>query len=307
MHEREELLVAFDDHLRVERNLSPHSRRAYVADARALVDFLAPGDDDFDPERVDRAALRSFLGHARRRGLSRASVQRRLAGVRAFLAYLRGRGLIEGDPAAALRSPRGRRPLPRYLRVEEVRRLLDAPGVGDPYPLRDRAALACLYGAGLRIAELSALDLGDVVWGGVASACVRVLGKGRKERIAPLGRRAGEALRAYLRDERDALAARRRRGPPCESLLLNKNGARLKVRSIRRLVERAARRAGLPDWVTPHTLRHSFATHLLENGADLRAIQELLGHASLATTQVYAHVSPAHLVEAYARCHPRSA
>ncbi len=303
-HCQEDLLSRFLAYLGVERNLSPHSLRAYAGDVRELFDFLADPDDAFDPDGIDRQALRGFLGSLRRRGLARASVQRRLAGLRTFYRFLREAGLATEDPTALVRSPPRRRSLPRFLRVEEVRRLLESPQEGDPWPERDRAILATLYGAGLRIAELAALDLEDVIEGPMGGICARVLGKGRKERLAPVGSRAAESIRRYRADERHGLRARRRRGPETDALFLNKNGNRLGIRSQRRLVERSVVRAGLPDWVSPHTLRHSFATHLLENGADLRAIQELLGHASLATTQIYAHVSPARLLEVYARAHP---
>jgi site-specific recombinase XerD len=302
-HDPDDLLDSFLRHQRDARNLSPHSLRAYARDVRELLLHL--GDPErFDPDDLDRRALRSFLAALRGRGLAQATVQRRLSGLRTFFRYLRSVGLAETDPTAALRASKRRAPLPRALSPADVRALLDAPTPGDPWPLRDRAALATLYGAGLRIAELSGLDLGDLLEQG-EGACVRVLGKGRKERLAPTGRRSAESLRSYLQDERPRLARKRRRGPPDPALLLNKNGRRLGVRGLRRIVERSVSRAGLPEWVTPHTLRHSFATHLLENGADLRAIQELLGHASLATTQVYAHVTPAHLLGAYAQAHPR--
>ncbi len=306
--ELERLLAVFDEHLRVERNLSPHSRRAYLGDVRELAAWLegegrgvgALVDAALHPERVDRAVLRRYLAALRGRGLARASVQRRLAGLRAFWRHLRARGIAAADPTRLVRTPARKAGLPRALRVEEVRTLLEAPAPGDPWPRRDRALLATLYGAGLRVSEAVALDEAQLEDG----ACVRVRGKGRKERLAPLGRRAAEAVAEYRRAERPGLAARARRRAPSEALFLNKNGGRLSVRAAHAIVVRCARRAGLPDWVTPHTLRHSYATHLLENGADLRAIQELLGHASLATTQVYAHVSRAHLLEAYARAHP---
>lgn len=296
------LLETFLEHLRVERNLSPHSLRAYGADVRALFDHLdGPDAGDhaersFQPDALDRADLRSFLGSLRAAGLARSSVQRRLAGLRTFYRTLRTLELCEQDPTQLVRTAPRRPGLPRFLRAEEVQRLLSGPSQGAAWPLRDEAILATLYGAGLRIAELSGLDLPDV-----EGPCVRVAGKGRKERLAPMGRRAAGVIRRYRAAERPALLERARRAPAREALFLNKNGRRLGVRGIRRLVERHVTAAGLPEWVTPHTLRHSYATHLLENGADLRAIQELLGHASLATTQVYAHVSPAHLVEVYGR------
>jgi integrase/recombinase XerC len=322
-HCREELLQGFLDHLRLERNLSEHSLRAYAGDVRELFAHEAGGADPdqagpFDPDSLDRQSVRRYLAALRGRGLAASSIRRRLAGVRTFYRYLTRAGLAREDPTRRVRTPRRPRTLPRCLRVEEVRRLLLAPAPGDGYPARDRAFLATLYGGGLRVSEAAGLDLGDLLLAEGrlqdaasldhvapdASLATRVRGKGRKERLAPLGRRAGAALVAYLRDERPRLLARGRPPVDASALFLNKNGRRFGVRGLRRLVERYAQREGLPEWVTPHTLRHSFATHLLENGADLRAIQELLGHASLATTQIYAHVSPAHLLDVYARTHP---
>lgn len=309
------LLDGFCDHLRVERNLSLHSLRAYAQDVRALFDVLdGPDAGDhaertFRAEQVDRAALRRFLGALRSAGLSRASIQRRLAGVRSFYRWLKLTGQVEVDPTQLIRSPPRRRGLPHALRLEEVKALLAAPMAeeGVSWPLRDVALLTTLYSAGLRIAELRDLDLDDVESAFDGVPCLRVRGKGRKERLSPLGRTAWEAIEAYRGGERGRLQGRAKRKPPARvALFLNKNGQRLGERGIRRLVIRYAAAAGLPEWTTPHTLRHSYATHLLENGADLRAIQELLGHASLATTQIYAHVSPAHLLGAYREAHPRS-
>lgn len=306
--EVEPLLAEFAAHLRVELNLSPHTRRAYEGDARALLACLDPQDpapEWFRPGRVDRRVLRGFVADLRRRGLARSTIQRRLAGARALFRFLAGRGLAAEDPTRQLRAPPSRRPLPRGLRLDEVRRLLEAPGADDRWPLRDRALLATLYGAGLRIGEATGLDLGNVGPGGAGVPCVRVLGKGNKERLAPLGRRAAEALGRYTAHERGELLARGRRAG-VDALFLNRNGRRLTSRGARGLFRRYAERCGLPEWASPHSLRHSFATHLLENGADLRAIQELLGHASLATTQVYAHVSRTHLLASYETAHPRA-
>jgi integrase/recombinase XerC len=343
-----DVLRRFLEHLRVERNLSPHSLRAYAGDVRELLAHLharletgsgparregsgpatrppleesGPGrrratpcaPDDaalaapFDPAALDRAALRAYLVGLRARGLARSSIERRLAGARALWRWLKGTGLVEEDPTRQVRAPGRRRKLPRFLRPDEVARLVEAPGEEeDPYPARDRAILETIYGAGLRVAEAAGLDLADLVRaeGGLV---LRVRGKGRHERLAPVGRTAEAALATWLDGERAALVVPRRGsqlgGSP--AVFLNKHGERFGVRGLRRLVARAAARAGLPAWVGPHTLRHSFATHLLENGADLRAIQELLGHASLATTQVYAHVSTAHLAAVYAKTHRR--
>lgn len=308
-----EWAARFDEHLRLERNLSPHSRRAYLGDLRALFDFLDgperaefdPLERDYDPGALTRAQLRAYLAHLHREGAARTSAQRRLAGLRAFYRYLHREGLVEQDPTREVRTPSPRRGLPRFLRLEEIRRLLAVPReAGHTFPLRDEALLSTLYGAGLRISELVRLDHEHVELSG-QGACLRVVGKGNKTRLAPLGARALERIEVYRAQERPLLAARAKRRPAARAaLFLNCQGQRISVRGVRGMVERSALEASLPDWVTPHTLRHSFATQLLENGADLRAIQELLGHASLATTQIYAHVSPAHLVEVYRRAHP---
>ncbi|MBX3467276.1 MAG: tyrosine-type recombinase/integrase [Planctomycetes bacterium] len=297
-----ELLARFVEHLRVERNLSAHSLRAYAADVRELLERQGALEAPFDPDALERGAVRAFLAGLKARGLARSSIERRLAGLRTFYRFLRAEGLCRGDPTRQVRSPPRRRPLPRFLRRDEVERLLEAVQVpAGPAPVRDRAVVELLYGAGLRVAEVAGLDPGDLVPGdGGDGLCVRVRGKGRKERLAPVGRRAAATLEAYLAGERAALVRELGARPVSSALFLSRRGGRLGVRGLSRVVVAAARRAGL-TWVTPHTLRHTFATHLLENGADLRAIQELLGHSSLATTQVYAHVSAAHLMAVYAR------
>lgn len=305
----------FESHLRQERNLSPHSTRAYLGDLRALFDYLDgperaefdPLEREFDPTTLTRLQLRAYLAHLKREGIARSSVQRRLAGLRTFYRFLHREGHVDSDPTREVRTAAPRRGLPRFLRLAEVQRLLAAPRDHQhSYPLRDEAILSTLYGAGLRISELVRLDHEHLEASG-AGACLRVLGKGGKARLAPLGARALERIERYREQERSLLAARAKRRPAARAaLFLNCQGQRLSARGARGMIERSAREAGLPEWVTPHTLRHSFATQLLENGADLRAIQELLGHASLATTQIYAHVSPAHLIEVYRQAHPRS-
>jgi integrase/recombinase XerC len=297
-------LARFLEWLRVERNLSPHTLRAYGADVRDFLERRGALDAPFDPDRVDRAALRAYLATLKGRGLDRASIERRLAGLRTFWRFLRAHALAAHDPTRQVRAPSRRRPLPRFLRRDEAERLLESARLDEgPFPVRDRTVVELLYGAGLRVAEVGGLELGDLV-PAPEGLCVRVRGKGRNERLAPVGRRAAASIAEYVDGERAALLRRLGLdGPP--ALLLNKHGARLGVRGLSRVVVAVAVRAGL-SWVTPHTLRHTFATHLLENGADLRAIQELLGHASLSTTQVYAHVSAAHLVAVYARAHARA-
>ena len=298
------LLERFLEHLRVERNLSPHSLRAYEGDVRELLRFLGHEDPASftTPDSVTRDQVRAFLASLHEKEMARASIQRRLAGVRAFFKFLVRAKLATTEPAADVRAPKRGRALPRCLGETDVVKLLEAPtGDEDGFPRRDRAILETLYGAGLRVSELAGLDRGDLVANVTGSACVRVRGKGRKERHAPLGKPALEAIDDYSRTERAKLD----KGSET-ALFLNKSGGRLGVRGVRRLVVRYASRAGIASGASPHTLRHSFATHLLDRGADLRAVQELLGHASLATTHVYAHVTSRRLVAAYDLAHPRA-
>jgi tyrosine recombinase XerC len=296
-------LDRFLEHLRVERNLSPHSLRAYDGDVREFLRFLGvKPEDSFDPDSVPREHVRGFLAQLHEQGKARSSMQRRLAGVRAFFRFLVRASLASKEPADDVRAPKRGRTLPRCLGEGDVHRLLEAPSGDDGFPERDRAILETLYGAGLRVSELASLDADALIHQTDGSACVRVRGKGSKERLAPVGRVAREAIESYLANERRLLD----QGRGQTALFLNKNGGRLGVRGIRRIVVRYAARAGIERGASPHTLRHSFATHLLDRGADLRSVQELLGHASLATTQIYAHVTARRLVEAYAGAHPRA-
>jgi site-specific recombinase XerD len=270
-----------------------------------------------------RADLRAYLAHLARDG-ARTTIAQRLAAIRGFYRFAARAGLAAGNPWAAVATPRLPARLPRVLEVEQIERLLavveaelaetrDAEGrveergdwaVARALALRDRALIEVAYAAGLRISELSAAELG---WLDLRRGELRVLGKGRKERIGLLGWPARAALAEYLEDGRPALLAKRRPAEPLPGeVFLNRRGEPLGVRGLRYRLDRLRRRAGLPDGVSPHTLRHSFATHLLDGGADLRVVQELLGHESLATTQIYTHVSPARLREAYRSVHPRA-
>jgi site-specific recombinase XerD len=305
------------------RDASPNTLRSYEATVSAYLDWLLRRDADWrSPGRI---VLRSYLAELGE-GRARSSVAQNLAAIRSFHRYAARAGLAPGDPWGSIATPRLPRRLPRVLEVDQVERLIAVvegdvaavdpgsghrPGRGRPDPalaraiaLRDRALVETAYAAGLRISELAAAELGNL---DLRRGEVRVLGKGRKERIGLLGRPAREALAAYLEDGRPVLADRR---PPLveppPAVFLNHHGAPLGVRGLRGRLDRLRRLAGLPEGVSPHTLRHSFATHLLEGGADLRIVQELLGHESLATTQVYTHVSPARLREAYRSAHPRA-
>jgi integrase/recombinase XerD len=297
------------------RDASAHTYRSYQTAIGRYLDWLAArGVDWRSPSRTDLRAYLASLGGS----LGRSSVAQRLAAIRSFHRYAAREGLAPGDPWGAIATPRLPRRLPRVLEVEQVERLLavidetlDAvPGDTDraelavALALRDRAIVETAYAAGLRISELAAATISSL---DLRRGEIRVLGKGRKERVGLLGRPAVAAVLAYLEDGRPWLLARRPATAPIPDVLfLNHRGAALGVRGLRFRIDRLCRAAGLPEGVSPHTLRHSFATHLLDGGADLRVVQELLGHESLATTQVYTHVSPARLREAYRDAHPRA-
>jgi integrase/recombinase XerD len=293
------------DHLAVERGLSEHTLSAYRRDLRRYVAFLTHRDM-LEPGAVEEATVRSFVAslsastHGPDDTPYRAtSVARTLSAVRSFHRFLLREGVTDRDPAIGVPQPRLPRSLPRPLPVEDVRRLLEAPDEGSPAGLRDRAILELLYGSGLRISELTGLDVDDL---DLEEGSVRVLGKGGKEREVPLGSFGRDAVGAYLTRGRPALASAATRG----AVFLNARGGRLSRQSCARLLGRYVRLAGIERHVTLHTLRHSFATHLLEGGADVRVVQELLGHASVATTQIYTLVTARHLREIYEESHPRA-
>lgn len=291
----------FLEHLRSVRGFSDHTILAYGKDLRQCAAFLAEVMGRRRWEEVEIADLRRYLAALHERGLSRATAARALAAIRSFMRHLRSRGAIDADPSSLLVTPRVRRSLPRFLQQEETERLLAAPGVSKPTGLRDRAILETLYASGMRVSEIASLDAADVGSGDT----VKLRGKGGKERLIFLGRPALRALDDYLARGRPALE---KAADPSrhKALFLNRGGGRLTPRSIRRIVGRYARAAGLGRKLGPHALRHTFATHLLEGGADLRAVQELLGHSSLDTTQVYLHLTPGRLREIYDRAHPRA-
>lgn len=293
----------FLDHITVERGLSHNTVAAYRRDLRRYARFLA-GRGLRDGALADGGTVAAFVSHlsASRHGgrpYRASSVARALAAVRSFHRFLVREGLAADDPSAGVVRPRIPRTLPRPLSVEEVVRVMDAPGADTPAGLRDRAMLETLYGAGLRISELVALDVDDA---DLEEGSVRVIGKGDRERVVPLGRYAREALRAYLVRGRPTLA-RASSGP---ALFLNQRGRRMTRQGFARLLATHAARAGIGKRVSPHALRHSFATHLLEGGADIRVVQELLGHASVATTQIYTLVTEEHLRDVFFAAHPRA-
>jgi integrase/recombinase XerC len=288
--------AAFLRHLERERNASPNTIRAYGEDlAQFTAHLSAELGREPRPEDADHLAIRGFLAELHRRGLSKASAARKLAGLRTFFRYLCREGRLATNPARILATPRRDRRIPSVLDETQVRVLLDMPGDGLE-AIRGRAILELLYASGIRCAELVSLDLGEV---DVDARMVRVRGKGGKERVVLFGRLAQETLRAWL-------VERRHLRPKTDALFLNARGGRLTDRSVRALVARRVAQVALARRCSPHTLRHSFATHLLTRGADLRAIQELLGHARLSTTQKYTQVSLTDLLGVYDKAHPKA-
>jgi integrase/recombinase XerC len=289
-------IAAFLRHLENERNASPRTIEAYGDDLRQFEEHLREElGREGGPQDVDHLLIRAFLARLHRAGLRKSSASRKLSALRTFFRYLCREGRLETNPARALLSPRREQRIPSPLEEPQVAALVEMPGDGLA-ALRGRAILELLYGTGIRCAELVGLDVAEV---DLDARTVRVLGKGRKERVVPFGRRAESALRAYL-------PARERCRPRSDALFVNARGTRLNDRSVRKLLTARVRAVALDRRVSPHTLRHSFATHLLARGADLRAIQELLGHASLSTTQRYTHVNTRQLLEIYSKTHPRA-
>ena len=279
-------------YLDLQRGASPHTLRGYAADLAEFRAFLSR-EGVGDVAIADARAVRAWLAWLHERKLAKSSIARKLATVRSCFRYLARVGRVEVNPARQVRSPRLPKRLPSFLPKDESKDLLDAGAERSPAGLRDHALLELLYATGLRVAECCGLDLDDVDRRGGA---VRVMGKGGKERVVPAGDAALEALDAWLLV----------RGPRRGALFTNARGGRLGARSVHRIVKRRARAAGIDRRVTPHTLRHTFATHMLGEGADLRLIQELLGHSRLTTTQRYTHVSPEHLMKVYDSAHPRA-
>ena len=291
-----------------ERQLSPHTVSAYERDLRDLRDFLTVylGTPGWEWEDVDRLCLRSFLGWCLRKGLSKRTIGRKLSAVRGFFRYLHLEGRLPANPAQAVRAPRMEKRLPGHLtrpEVEAVFRLAEARAAENTLAgTRDLTVLELLYGSGVRLSELHGLNLGDL---DLATGQVKVKGKGRKERIIPLTRRAIQAVQRYEPRRREALGSAADPEDP-NALLLNAKGSRLSRRSIQRIVGSYLEKAAADQGLSVHSIRHSFATHLLDAGADLLAVKELLGHVSLSTTQIYTHTSRERLKRVYEQAHPRS-
>ena len=299
------VLDAFDRFLRylkIERNSSPLTIKSYSEDLASFQDYLVDRLGAVrELDELDVARLRGFVAYLHECEYSRPTIARRLACLRTFFRFCCREQLVKSNPAKALRTPRAGRKLPHFLTAEQIVTLIESPPANEPLGLRDRAILETLYSAGLRVAELVGLDIGD--WNRDADV-IRVLGKGRKERIAPIGRHASKALQRWLEVRQPSTSAP---ASHRNALFLNKNGTRITTRSIGRMLEKYLAQTGLEKITTPHTLRHTFATHLLDGGADLRSVQELLGHKSLTTTQIYTHVSTKRLRDTYEKAHPHAA
>jgi integrase/recombinase XerC len=294
-----QLADAFYRHLGSERDLSPNTIDAYRRDLTEYFEFCSR-QQARDPLAADHRVVRAYLAWLTTRGRERATVRRKAAALRTFYEFARKRGARDDNPAKSVDTPKRRSRLPVVMKRSQIGTLLGLPPADDPVGLRDRAVLELLYSCGIRVSELTGLDLDEVDF---RSAQIRVLGKGRRERIVPMGEPASDALRTYLAKARSALI--RDTSPPA-ALFYNQRGKRIGVRDVRALVTRYAREVVPGGKVSPHTFRHTFATHLLEGGADLRAVQELLGHVDLRTTQIYTRVSQDRLRRAYELSHPRA-
>ncbi|CAB1082044.1 Site-specific tyrosine recombinase XerC [Olavius algarvensis Delta 1 endosymbiont] len=304
----ENLISEFIESLAVEKGYSENTCRGYRNDLAGFVNYLGqgPGAGKRRPSgagaiRVDRLpaiAIRGYLGWLHKKN-KKTTIARKLSAVRSFFRFLVKRGIVEDNPAEAILTPKQEKSIPEYLPVDEMFRLLDSIQTDGILDLRNRAIFETLYSCGIRVAELVGMDIGDVDFN---AGAIRVFGKGRKERIVPIGQKALAALRQY-REQAEIqwdIAA-----DPDGPLFLNKNKGRLSSRSVARILDKLVRACGLLKPVSPHTMRHTFATHMLDAGADLRIVQELLGHQSLSTTQIYTHVSIDRLMETYDRAHPR--
>ena len=314
-------LRSFLDYLRLNRNASAHTVAAYESDVAQFLAFVAGhrrvGLETLEPADLQLVTIRAFMADLYRQGQARASVARKISALRTFGRYLRREGWIEGDPAGMAATPRREQRVPAHLSVGEMEKLLEVPDTAQPLGRRDRAILELFYASGLRLSELVGLDLEDV---NLSARVVRVMGKGAKERLVPFNTSAAAALRAWLKDRallanpKSQIPNPKSQRPPRrlptraaeEPLFVNFRGARLTGRSVQRLVARYVAQCSTRFGISPHALRHSFATHLLERGADLRAIQELLGHVQLSTTQRYTHVNAAQLLDVYRKAHPRA-
>lgn len=295
-------LGSFVTYLQVERNASPHTVRNYAEDIGRFLKFLDEHQVEF-PGGLDYLALRHYLAELQLNNYERRTIARKLSAVRSFLRFLSREKLLPGNSWATVSTPRMGKKLPKFLYVEEMLRLLAAPDTRTSEGLRDAAILEVLYASGVRVGELAGMNVDAL---DLERRQAMVLGKGGKERIVPLGRFACATVLRYLETARPELLAKNSEAEREKALWLNKYGKRLSDRGIRRMVAKYVRQAGLPLGISPHSLRHSFATHMLDAGADLRVVQELLGHVNISTTQIYTHVTREKLKEVYKSAHPRA-
>ena len=305
-------LKAFLAYLKLNRHLSPHTVRAYENDVTQYLAFVAGETgkkmSGLEPSDLEMGSVRAHLAGLNSAGKARSSVARKLSALKTFIKYLRREEVIEHDPTALAVAPKRDQTIPVFLSEAEITRLIETPNTADPLGRRDRAILELFYASGLRLSELVAIDLEDL---NMSGRMVRVMGKGRKERLLPFNQSAADAIRAWMKDRAQLLAAKppkveRRRQKADDPLFINYRGTRLTDRSVDRLLRKYVAQCSTRMGISPHALRHSFATHLLQRGADLRAIQELLGHAALSTTQRYTHVNAAQLIDVYRKSHPRA-
>ncbi|MEE3807187.1 MULTISPECIES: site-specific tyrosine recombinase XerD [Lysinibacillus] len=298
-----EFQYAVEDYIhfiQVERQLSVNTLASYRRDLESYVHFLQEAEGMADFSRVERTTILRHLEQLRAQGKTSRTVARHISSIRSFHQFLLREKRAETDPTVHLEMPTIEQKLPNILSIEEIEALLTAPNRSKPQGIRDLAMLELLYGSGMRISELIALDLADIH---LTMGFVRVFGKGGKERIIPLGKNALSAINAYLNGARGQLQGKH---PKTDAFFINQRGKRLTRQGCWKLMKEHALKAGIQHELTPHTLRHSFATHLVENGADLRAVQEMLGHADISTTQIYTHISKTRLSEVYKQFHPRA-
>jgi len=302
------LIDRFLDHLHIERNASVHTLRSYAADLEQFRNFLLSKElytdgktGDVPVEKIDHLAIRAYLSHLFR-DCKKSSLARKIAAQRSFFRYLVGEGILPQNPAEMVSTPKQDRPLPIFLPVDEVFALVETPDISTIWGARDRAILEVLYSCGIRVSELVGLSDGDADF---FLGILKVYGKGGKERIVPIGAKALKALQEYLPQRDRVLTCRNLKGSQ-SPFFINPRGGRLTTRSVARILQKHILKCGLLRKISPHALRHSFATHLLDAGADLRSIQEMLGHVSLSTTQRYTHISMDKLMDVYDRAHPRA-
>jgi len=295
-----EYIKSFLIQLGIEKNYSEYTLISYERDLTSFVNFLKEFLLPLETEKISHLEIRKYLAYLQEKGYKRTTIARRITCLRSFFKYLCQQGIVDKNPLKGIQTPRLEKRLPKFLFLEESEALVEQPKENSSFGCRDRAIMELFYATGIRVSELFALNLEDL---NLTGGFIRVLGKGRKERVVPLGSKAVEALSFYLSDARPKMLKEYSSERP---LFLNKLGERISVRSIARIVEKYGQQLNLGKKISPHVLRHSFATHLLDAGADLRAVQEMLGHVDISSTQIYTHVTKERLKKVYQKAHPRS-